>query len=208
MTGKFISFEGGDGSGKSTQINLLKEYLEAKGYEVVLSREPGGTDIGEKIREIILDVENKEMTDEAEALLYAAARAQHVGQLVMPALKEGKVVILDRFIDSSLVYQGMARGLGVDEVRSINEFGTKKLLPDLSFYLDLHAEVGLDRKKEQAKLDRLETAGLSFHEKVRDGYLSLADGEKERFVVLDASESIEEIQDKIRESIDRVLIQT
>ncbi len=206
MTGKFISFEGGDGSGKSTQINLLKEYLEDKGYEVVLSREPGGTKIGEKIREIILDVENKEMTDEAEALLYAASRAQHVGEFIMPALKEGKVVILDRFIDSSLVYQGMARGLGVDDVRSINEFGTKKLLPDLSFYLDLHAEVGLGRKKEQAKLDRLETAGLSFHEKVRDGYLSLADGEKERFVVLDASESIEEIQGKIRESIDKVLI--
>ncbi len=205
MNGKFISFEGGDGSGKSTQINLLKEYLEAKGYDVLLSREPGGTKIGEKIREIILDIENKEMTGEAEALLYAAARAQHVGELIMPALNEGKIVILDRFIDSSIVYQGVARELGVDEVRYINEFGTKKLLPDVSFYLDLKAKDGLGRKKVQAKLDRLESEGLSFHEKVRNAYLELAKENDERFVVLDASDKIEAIHSKILASLEEIL---
>ncbi len=205
MNGKFISFEGGDGSGKSTQINLLKQYLENKGYEVVFSREPGGTKIGEKIREIILDVENKEMTGEAEALLYAAARAQHVGELIIPSLNEGKIVILDRFIDSSLVYQGMARGLGVDEVRMINEFGTKKILPNISIYLDLHAEKGLGRKKEQAKLDRLESEGISFHEKVREGYLKNAKENADRFIVVDASKKIEDIHKEIVLSVEKIL---
>ncbi len=205
MNGRFISFEGGDGSGKSTQIRLLKDYLSELGYEVLLSREPGGTKIGEKIRKIILDVENVEMTAETEALLYAASRAQHVGELIQPALDEGKFVIVDRYIDSSIVYQGVARGLGRSEVRSINEFGTKKLLPDLTFYLDLEANVGLGRKKEQAELDRLENEDISFHVSVRDAYLDLAKTDEERFKVVDASQSIEEIHKIIREMVDHIL---
>ncbi len=205
MNGKFISFEGGDGSGKSTQIRLLKDYLNSLGYEVLLSREPGGTKIGEKIREIILDVENSEMIGETEALLYAASRAQHVGELIKPALDEGKFVIVDRYIDSSIVYQGGARRLGRDEVRSINEFGTKKLLPDLTFYLDLEANVGLGRKKEQAELDRLENEDISFHVSVRDAYLDLAKTDQERFKVVDASQSIEDIHKIIREMVKQIL---
>ncbi len=205
MNGKFISFEGGDGSGKSTQINLLKDYLEGLGYEVVLSREPGGTKIGEKIREVILDVNNEEMTGETEALLYAASRAQHVGELIRPSLEAGKVVIVDRYIDSSIVYQGIARALGVDEVRDINEFGTKKLLPDITFYLDLKAEDGIGRKKEQAKLDRLEKEHISFHNTVRDGYISLSSQSPDRIEVVDASKSIEDIHKIIKEKVNRVL---
>ncbi len=197
MSGIFISFEGGDGSGKSTQINLLKEYMEKKGKEVVLSREPGGTEIGEKIRQIILDPENKEMADEAEALLYAASRAQHVAEKIMPALKEGKVVIIDRYIDSSIVYQGIGRMLGEDEVRLINEFGTKKLLPDVTIYLSLSAGEGLKRKKNQARLDRLEEAGESFHLSVEEGYEKICRENNSRFIVVNGLDTVENIHKSI-----------
>lgn len=146
MKGLFITIEGGDGSGKSTQINLIEKYFVEKGYNVVLTREPGGTVIGEHIREIILNNDYMEMSDITEALLYAAARAQHVEQLIKPSINKEKIVICDRFVDSSIVYQGYARGIGIEEIENINNYATKGLKPDLTILLDLPAKMGLKEK--------------------------------------------------------------
>ena len=140
MKGKFITVEGTDGSGKSTQLKLLMDYLGTKNCDVVFTREPGGTEISEKIRDVILDINNKEMTDMTEALLYAAARAQHVQQKIIPAINEGKVVICDRFVDSSIAYQGAARGLGTDNIMQINSFALNGIMPDLTLFFDLPPE--------------------------------------------------------------------
>lgn len=201
MRGIFITFEGGDGSGKTSQINLLKKYFEDKGKEVVISREPGGTQIGEKIRTIILDVNNSEMSDITEALLYAAARAQHVHEVIQPALEMGKVVICDRYVDSSVVYQGYARNLGIDKVTQINDIAINGLKPDKTFYLDLEASIGLNRKKNQAELDRLEIEKLEFHERVIQGYRNLANKYKDRIIQVDATLSVDEIHEIIVQNI-------
>jgi len=193
MKGLFITIEGGDGSGKTTQIDLLMKYFDQHGFDVLLTREPGGTVISEKLRDIILDKEHMEMADMTEALLYAAARAQHVHEFIIPNINKGKVVICDRFVDSSVVYQGHARELGIDNVETINDYATLGLKPDLTILLDLPADIGLARKKSQKALDRLELAADSFHVKVNEGYKLLAKKHPERILAVDATKSIEDI---------------
>ncbi len=199
--GLFITMEGPDGSGKSTQIALLKEYLEGEGYEVLITREPGGTVISEAIREIILNKEYTEMSSVTEMLLYASARAQLIAELVGPAIDNGKAVISDRFVDSSLVYQGMARGLGVDTVYEVNKLAIGKYMPDVTFLLDLPAEVGISRKKDQKELDRMELESLDFHRKVAEGYRQMAEKFPERIKTIDATLPIDEICGMIKEYI-------
>lgn len=205
MDGIFITIEGGDGSGKSTQIDLLMAYFDQQGYQVLLTREPGGTVISEKIREIILNKDHMEMADMTEALLYAASRAQHVQEFIIPNVKEGKVVICDRYVDSSVVYQGYARGLGIDTVEDINHYATLGLTPNLTILLDLPPEIGLARKKNQQALDRLELASDSFHMKVSEGYRLLADRHKDRILSVDATQSIEAIHEIIIEAIRHII---
>jgi len=196
MKGLFITFEGPDGSGKSTQITRLKEYLSSKGYDVLLVREPGGTRISEQIRSVILDTENKGMHPICEAMLYAASRAQLTHQVIIPALEEGRMVIADRFVDSSIVYQGYARGLGEEMVATINSYATGGLAPDITFLINIPAEVGIARKNNQQKLDRLEEEGISFHKKVHEGYNRLKD-KNNRIVEIDGTKSIDEIAREI-----------
>ena len=201
--GFFITFEGGDGSGKSTQISILKESLIRKGYDVILTREPGGTDISEKIRELILDPENGEMEDITEAYLYAAARAQLVRQLIKPALEEGKVVICDRFVDSSIAYQGFGRGLG-DAVGVINTYAVDDCMPDLTILLKLDPERGSSRIAGREH-DRIEQASDEFHRKVYEGYLKLEEMYPERILGVDASGTIQEIAEEISHRLDEIM---
>ena len=203
MEGIFITMEGPDGSGKTTQIDLLKKYLEHKGYDIVIAREPGGTVIGEAIREIILNPEYEEMGHMTELLLYASARAQLVNQVIKPALAEGKAVICDRFVESSAVYQGIGRGLGVDTVYEVNNYALGGVQPKLTIFMDLDAEEGIKRKKEQAELDRMEKEDLSFHKRVVDGYRQLAKLYPERIVPMDATLPSETIHSMIVEEVER-----
>ena len=197
MQGLFISMEGPDGAGNSTQIELLRGYLADKGYEIVITREPGGTVISEAIRQLILNREYVEMCPNTELLLYAAARAQLVNEVIRPALEAGKAVICDRFVESSVVYQGIARGMGIDTVYAVNEYALEGLRPQLTILLDLDAEEGLRIKKNQAELDRMEAAGLEFHRKVAEGYRMLAEREKERIMKISATLPEEDIHAKI-----------
>jgi dTMP kinase len=197
MKGLFITIEGMDGSGKTTQINLLKDFFEKQGKHVHVTREPGGTRISEAIREIILNIDYQEMDYMTEALLYAASRAQHVAQYILPAIEKGDIVICDRFVDSSIVYQGMARGLGQEMVATINRFATRGLEPDVTFFLDLEHRQGMERKKNQQELDRLESEKEYFHQKVRDGYKQLAKDNQKRMIDVDAGQSIEEVHQSI-----------
>ena len=201
MNGIFITFEGTDASGKTTQIGLLSEYLEKKGVPHIVTREPGGTAIGEKVRTIILDKENSEMFPATEALLYAASRAQLTGQVVRPALREGKVVISDRFLDSSIAYQGYGRNLG-DMIRRINEPAVEGLKPDLTILLK--TDPATMRKRRDASLeDRMDSQKLEFHREVLRGYLTLSQEEPERFFVIDGERPVDEIAKAIRERVDR-----
>ena len=202
MSGLFITLEGTDGSGKTTQINRLKEYFSEKGYRVVCTREPGGTPIGEKIREIIIDKNNSEMANITEALLYAAARAQLVNEVIEPVLKDGGVVISDRFLDSSLVYQGFARGMGENFIKNINRAGVNSLEPDITFLFKLKPEDSIARKSKQAELDRLEAEKANFHQRVFDGYISLARRNKERIKIIDALKTEEDIHSEILNHIE------
>ena len=201
MNGIFITFEGTDASGKTKQIGLLSEYLEKKGVPHIVTREPGGTAIGEKVRTIILDKENSEMFPATEALLYAASRAQLTGQVVRPALREGKVVISDRFLDSSIAYQGYGRNLG-DMIRRINEPAVEGLKPDLTILLK--TDPAAMRKRRDASLeDRMDSQKLEFHREVLRGYLTLSQEEPERFFVIDGERPVDEIAKAIRERVDR-----
>ena len=203
--GYFITFEGGDGAGKSTQINILKDELTAAGYDVILTREPGGTQISEKIRELILDPANSEMDDMTEAFLYAAARAQIVRELIKPALEEGKVVICDRFVDSSIAYQGFGRGLG-DAIGVINTYAVDGCMPDMTILLRLDPEKGSSRIADREH-DRIEQASDAFHRKVHEGYLKLEEMYPDRIVGIDASGTINEIAEtisgKVKEMMNR-----
>ena len=199
--GIFITMEGPDGSGKSTQISRLKEYLEKEGYNVLITREPGGTVISEAIREIILNKDFTEMSPVTEMMLYASARAQLIAEVVGPAIDSGTAVISDRFVDSSLVYQGMARGLGVDTVYEINKVAIGDYMPDVTFMLDLPAEVGISRKKDQKELDRMEMQSIEFHKKVAEGYRKLAESFPDRIKTIDATLPIDEICGMIKEYI-------
>jgi dTMP kinase len=189
--GFFITFEGPDGAGKTTQIHKLAEYLSSKGMDIVLTREPGGTIIGEKVREIILDPIHNEMADLTEALLYAASRAQHVAEKIKPALAEGKTVICDRFMDSSIAYQGYGRKLG-ERVRIINEIAVEGLSPDLTFLILVDPDEG-KRRISHGYMDRLELEEINYHQDVYDGYLELADKYSQRVIKVDGSLEIDEI---------------
>ncbi len=201
----FITIEGNDGSGKSTVIEGLKKVFEERGVDTVFTREPGGSVIAEKIRQIILDPENTAMDDKTEALLYAASRRQHLTETVIPALEQDKLVICDRFIDSSLAYQGHARGIGIEEVYNMNMFATSGMLPDLTLYILVSPEVGLSRKTHQKELDRLELEANSFHETVYQGYLKIAKMFPERVVLIDGEASKEEVLRQTLEVIDKYL---
>ena len=204
MKGLFIVMEGPDGSGKNTQINLLKEYLEEAGYECLITREPGGTVIGEEVRQLILNPEHKEMSPVTEMLLYAASRAQLVHEVIGPALEEGKIVISDRFVDSSIVYQGIARKLGISTVSAVNAPGIGIYRPDGIFFIDLSEAEGLRRKKEQKNLDRMEQEGIDFHHMVSEGYRKVLSGRPE-VMKIDGGRSIDTIQKKIRNHVDELL---
>ncbi len=200
--GFFITFEGIEGSGKSTQIQLLKEYLEEKGLDVLLTREPGGTKIGRKIRRLLLDPENENMDYKTEILLYAADRAQHVKEMIKPALAEGKVVISDRFIDSNLAYQAVGRGLDYERVYQINSWVIDSCWPDLTFILDIDIKEGLKRARSLSKDqtgDRLEREVDSFHQRVRKAYLEMA--AQERFALVNAGREKDEVQKEIQNII-------
>ena len=197
MTGLFITFEGGDGSGKTTQINLLASWLESEGHTVVITREPGGTDLGTELRNIILHREGF-IAPRAEALLYAADRSHHIHTLVRPALKRGEIVVQDRYLDSSVAYQGAGRVLDPTEVRDISLWATENLMPDLTVVLDVPASVAKERQAVgERQYDRLEAEAEDFHTRVRESYLALAAEEPERFLVIDGESSIEEIHEVI-----------
>ena len=204
MKGLFIVMEGPDGSGKTTQINLLEQYLKEAGYECLITREPGGTVIGEEVRELILNPEYKEMSPVTEMLLYAASRAQLVHEVIGPALEAGRIVISDRFVDSSIVYQGIARNLGISTVAAVNAPGIGIYRPDGIFFIDLSEAEGLRRKKEQKKLDRMEQEGIDFHHMVSEGYRKVLSGRPE-VMKIDGGRSIDTIQKKIRNYVDELL---
>ena len=199
----FVSFEGGEGCGKSTILKRLSGRLESEGYPILLTREPGGTPIAEQIRGIILDKANTDMDPRTEALLYAASRRQHLVEKIWPALKQGKIVLCDRFLDSSLAYQGAARGLGIDEVLNMNYFATEKTFPDLTLLFDLKPEIGLERIAENAnrEVNRLDLEKLSFHAKVREAFHELARRFPSRYSIIDASQPIEEVEKAAYEAI-------
>lgn len=190
MQGLFITFEGPDGCGKTTQMKLLAEYFEKKGKEVVLTREPGGKGLGEKVREILLNYDG-EVSDRCESFLFLADRAQNIDIIVKPAVKEGKIVLCDRHIDSTVAYQGYGRGLNIDRINMLNNLATNGKKPDLTFVFDVDVETSMKRVGKEK--DRMESAGIDFHNRVRKGYLELAKQEPKRIKVLDATKSIEEI---------------
>jgi dTMP kinase len=204
MKGKFITFEGPEGSGKTTQLLLLAKCLKEKGHNVVVTREPGGTLISEKIRNILLDTQGMELGDRTELLLMVASRAQNTDEIIIPALEEGKIVLCDRYSDSTLAYQSYGRGLDLKETRKMCLFATKSIQPDLTFLIDIDPETGLERARNSAKErhpagthDRMESQGLEFHTKVRNGFLELASHEPKRFVVLNGSKPIEKVHAEI-----------
>ena len=199
----FITLEGPEGSGKTTAVEAAVKKLQEMGYEIVRTREPGGTPIAEQIRNVILDKGNTAMDGRTEALLYAASRRQHLVEKVWPALKEGKIVICDRYLDSSLAYQGGARGLGIDEVLNVNLFATENTWPDLTLLFDIKPEIGLARISANAdrEVNRLDLEKIEFHNKVRDSFLALAKRWPERFVIIDASKSREEVAKDTMEAI-------
>lgn len=198
MQGYFITFEGPDGSGKTTQIDLLEEYLIGQGHRVLVTREPGGTAIGEAIRDIILDRDNQEMDAITEMLLYAASRAQHVSQLIRPALEAGKIVLCDRFVDSSIAYQGFGRGLGMEIVERANRIALQGILPDLTLFFDIDPEEGLRRGSlRDRQADRLEMENLDFHRRVYKGFKALCVKYPQRFRNVKAGLTIDEIKSQI-----------
>lgn len=205
MSGLFITLEGGDGSGKSTQAELLSDWLSAAGHTVVRTREPGGTELGIELRNIVLH-RRGEIAPRAEALLYAADRAQHIATKVRPAVERGDIVIQDRYFDSSVAYQGAGRALGADDVRNISLWATEALMPDLTILLDLDESIGRDRLTgSRTKYDRLEAEERDFHARARAAYLELAAAEPERFLVLSATDSVESIAAVVRERVERLL---
>lgn len=197
--GYIISLEGGEGAGKTTILEKLIEWFEANHVDYISTREPGGVHISEQIREVLLDKDNTDMDPRTEALLFAAARRQHLVQKVLPALKAGKIVIFDRYIDSSLVYQGYVRGINIEEVFELNQFAIEGILPDITLYFDLDPAIGLSRigKDQDREVNRIDLEHFSFHEKVREGYLLLNE-RFERFKVVDASQTIESVFDQVQ----------
>lgn len=202
MSGLFITLEGPDGSGKSTISRMLVSYLREKGFRVTLTREPGGTDISEEIRHMILDNKNTEMESTTEALLYAASRAQHVGEKIIPAVKANRVVVCDRFVLSSLVYQGIGRGLGVEKIKELNDFATKGLEPDLILFFDIDPEVALKRKTRRSKGDRLEREKIEFHRDVYEGYKSLLHIYGDKVKTINAQNNKRNVFEQVKKAVD------
>ena len=211
MKGKFITFEGIEGSGKSTQISLLADHLSGRGVRIALTREPGGTVIGDQIRRILLDPANKALAPTAELLLYAAARAQHLRQTILPALIDGAVVLCDRFSDATLAYQGYGRGLDIEMIRSLDRIVTAGIRPDLTLLFDIEAAIGIERARGRNTSRGLETEArfeneeLAFHERVRQGYLTLVAREPDRIRVIDASGTPEVVQEEVGKIVDEKL---
>lgn len=205
MNGKFIVFEGPDGSGKTTIIKKVKEILEKRDLAISYYREPGGTDISEKIRSIIIDNDNHLMDPKTEALLFASSRAQLVAEKIIPDLKEGKIVICDRFVMSSLLYQGLGRKLGIDSIKMINDFATGAIKPDLTLFFNIDYKTALERKRANFSPDRLENEDFSFHKTIFDGYLEMADLYKEEIVKVDARQSIEDLTKDVIKIINQLL---
>ncbi len=198
-SGLFITVEGTDGSGKTTQIQLMKQYLENMGYQVILTREPGGTQVSEKIRDLVLDKENSDIAPITEMILYAASRAQHVSKLIKPALEEGKVVICDRFVDSSYAYQGFGRNIDLKAIADVNRIAVDGIIPDITFFLDIDVETAIKRRVAATEADRIEQEKLDFHKNVYDGYKKLSVLYPERIKTIDAQRTVEEIADDIKE---------
>ncbi|PLR80278.1 dTMP kinase [Bacillus canaveralius] len=205
--GIFISVEGPEGAGKTTVLSLLAKELETEGHKVMMTREPGGIDIAEQIRKVILNTHNTAMDPRTEALLYAAARRQHLVEKVKPALEDGAVVLCDRFIDSSLAYQGYARGLGIDEVLSINQFAIEQMMPSVTLYFDIDPEEGLGRISKNAgrEVNRLDLETIEFHYKVREGYYILMKRFPERIHRIDASQPIQNVYEQSAEKIKKTI---
>ncbi len=208
--GLFITFEGPDGSGKTTQAQLLYEYLQGRGYPVFLTREPGGTGIGDQIREVLHSLENTEMLPQTEILLYSASRAQLVGQIIRPHLARGEIVLCDRYADSTLAYQGYGHGLDLQVLQVITAFATGGLKPDLTIYLDIDIEEGLRRKlvahqAGEAEWNRMDQQELAFHRRVREGYLQMVAAEPERWVVIEAAQPADAAQQAIRAEVEAKL---
>lgn len=205
MEGLFLVMEGPDGSGKTTQIDLLREYLYQEGMESIITREPGGTVIGEAIRGVILNPDYETMSSVTEMLLYAASRSQLMAEVIVPALQEGKVVISDRFVDSSIVYQGIARGLGKEMVATVNAPGIGEYRPDCIFFIDISEEEGINRKKKQKKLDRMEQESIDFHYMVSKGYREVL-ADRPEVIYINGEDSVENIQEMIRSKIKELII--
>ncbi|WP_010648958.1 dTMP kinase [Oceanobacillus massiliensis] len=204
MSGYFITFEGGEGAGKTSILHAIYNKLKDSGYDVIMTREPGGINIAEKVRSIILDPNNTEMEGRTEALLYAAARRQHLVEKVAPALKQGKIILCDRFIDSSLAYQGHARGLGIDEVFTINQFAIKDCMPDLTLFFDIDPKKGLDRiaANKDRERNRLDLENLQFHQLVYEGYQILTERFPNRIQTINADQSMEAVE---KAAFDRII---
>ncbi|HZK10626.1 MAG TPA: dTMP kinase [Clostridia bacterium] len=206
MEGKWISFEGGEGSGKTTLIKGLVEKLEERNLPYLLTREPGGVPVAEKVREILLEKTDRPMDAMTEAILFAASRRQHLVEKVLPALTEGKIVLMDRYVDSSIVYQGYARGLGMEKIKALNEFATDGHLPIITFYLDLAPQKGLERIIENKRLmNRLDDENLDFHKKIREGYLLLCEKE-DRLRCLDADKRPQQLLEEVWEIIAKEIL--
>lgn len=207
VRGLFISFEGPDGAGKTTQIARVSAWLTKNGLSHVRTREPGGTAISDKIRQLLLNPEHREMKDETEVLLYAASRAQMVNEVILPALNEGKIVLCDRYVDASLAYQGYGLGYSPQKIASINDFATKGLLPRRTYLLDVPVEVGLNRIRKQRTVtpDRIEQKHIAYHNDVRNGFLAILEREPERFCHIDATQSPERIFSIIQSDMMKIL---
>ena len=194
--GLFITFEGCEGSGKTTVSKYLYNRLKEEGYDVIYSREPGGVDIAEQIRSVILNVRNTAMDPRTEALLYAASRRQHLAEIVLPALKSGKIVLCDRFVDSSLVYQGYARGIGIDKVWELNQFAIDDCMPDLTLYYYVDVETGLSRVRSRGEMNRLDSENVEFHKSVRKASQMIAEKYPERIVTIDSNRPLREVEEE------------
>lgn len=202
---KFITFEGIEGVGKSTNIIFAKNFLEQHGFDIILTREPGGTPVSEKIREILLNPTTEVITKETELLLMFASRKQHLETVIKPALAQGKWVLCDRYVDSSYAYQGYGREIDIDKIKFLDNWLLQKVIPDVTFIFDVPVELGLSRAKNRSQADRIEQEEIQFFQKVRDGYLDLAKQYSQRIKLIDATQSIESVQETLHENLIKII---